>query len=63
MPVNGVFAVAVCLLAVAAAVISFVRGSWLGIVWVLLAGVSSNMAWYYIRRARTASRGRQGNGG
>ncbi|BCM66508.1 MULTISPECIES: hypothetical protein [Streptomyces] len=44
----------VCVLAVAAAVVSFARGSWLGIVWVLLAGLSSNMAWYYIKRGRTA---------
>ncbi|MGH3310186.1 MAG: hypothetical protein ACRDP3_06325 [Streptomyces sp.] len=44
----------VCALAVAAAVLSFVKGSWLGVVWVLLAGLSSNMAWYYGRRARQA---------
>ncbi|GDY53081.1 hypothetical protein SVIO_037040 [Streptomyces violaceusniger] len=27
-------------------------GSWLGIVWILIAGISSNMAWYYLRKAR-----------
>ncbi|WP_128381698.1 hypothetical protein [Streptomyces cavernae] len=48
----ALYALVVCVLAVAAAVISFVRGSWLGIVWVLLAGLSSNMAWYYLRRAK-----------
>ncbi|MET8945060.1 hypothetical protein ABZX30_16130 [Streptomyces sp. NPDC004542] len=48
----AVYALAVCLLAVVAAVVSFVQGSWLGIVWVLLAGLSSNMTWYYLRRGR-----------
>lgn len=48
-------AAALCVLAVAAAVVSFVKGSLLGIVWVLLAGLASNMAWYYGRRARRAA--------
>ncbi|MFC4492991.1 hypothetical protein ACFPA8_02425 [Streptomyces ovatisporus] len=48
------FAAALCVLAVAAAVLSFVKGSWLGVIWVLLAGLASNMAWYYGRRARGA---------
>ncbi|MFF3287339.1 hypothetical protein [Streptomyces sp. NPDC003023] len=52
MPRLALYSLAVCALAVVAAVISFVQGIWLGIVWVLLAGVSSNMAWYYIRRAK-----------
>ncbi|MFC5800240.1 hypothetical protein [Streptomyces formicae] len=52
MPRLAVYALVICALAVAAAVLSFVQGSWLGIVWVLLAGVSSNMAVYYIRRGR-----------
>jgi hypothetical protein len=52
MPRIALFALTVCLLAVVAAVVSFVAGNWLGIVWVLLAGLSSNMAWYHIRRAR-----------
>lgn len=52
MPRLALYALAVCALAVAAAVVSFVAGMWLGIVWVLLAGLSSNMAWYYIRRAK-----------
>ncbi|MEU6540246.1 hypothetical protein [Streptomyces sp. NPDC047000] len=55
MPRLALYALSVCLLSVAAAVVSFVQGSWpVGIVWVLLAGVSSNMAWYYARRGRTA---------
>ncbi|WP_458078334.1 hypothetical protein [Streptomyces sp. EMB26] len=53
MPRLAVYALVVCLLAVAAAVVSFVEGSVLiGVVWVLLAGLSSNMTWYYVRRAR-----------
>ncbi|MEU6065796.1 MULTISPECIES: hypothetical protein [Streptomyces] len=50
----ALYTLVVCLLAVAAAVVSFVQGSWLGIVWVLLAGLSSNMTWYYIKRGRGA---------
>ncbi|MER5739334.1 MULTISPECIES: hypothetical protein [unclassified Streptomyces] len=53
MPRLALYALVVCALAVAAAVISFVNGSFIGVVWVLLAGLSSNMAWYYVRRART----------
>ncbi|MGW1888790.1 hypothetical protein ACWCP6_00805 [Streptomyces sp. NPDC002004] len=52
MPRLALYALAVCALAVAAAVVSFAQGSWLGVVWVLLAGVSSNMCWYYLRRAK-----------
>ncbi|MCA1223163.1 hypothetical protein LCE31_33340 [Streptomyces sp. 8L] len=55
MPRLALYALAVCVLAVAAAVLSFARGSWIGVVWVLLAGLSSNMAWYYLRRARMAT--------
>ncbi|MER7401064.1 hypothetical protein ABT373_00950 [Streptomyces sp. NPDC000070] len=52
MPRLAVYALIVCVLAVAAAVVSFVEGSWLGIVWVLLAGLSSNMCWYYVKRGK-----------
>jgi hypothetical protein len=52
MPRLALYALAVCLLAVAAAVVSFTQGSWLGIVWVLLAGLSSNMCWYYLKREK-----------
>ncbi|MET8446387.1 hypothetical protein [Streptomyces sp. NPDC005209] len=48
----ALYTLVVCLLAVAAAVVSFAQGSWLGIVWVLLAGLSSNMTWYYLKRGR-----------
>ncbi|MEV6049469.1 hypothetical protein [Streptomyces sp. NPDC052107] len=50
----ALYTLVVCVLAVAAAVVSFVQGSWLGIVWVLLAGLTSNMTWYYIKRGRAA---------
>jgi hypothetical protein len=52
MPRLAVYSLIVCLLAVAAAVVSFVNGSLLGIVWVLLAGLTSNMWWYYRRKAK-----------
>ncbi|MET9484692.1 hypothetical protein OG349_25990 [Streptomyces sp. NBC_01317] len=52
MPRLALYALAVCALAVIAAVVSFVQGSFLGVVWLLLAGLSSNMAWYYLRRAK-----------
>jgi hypothetical protein len=52
MPRIALYALIVCVLAVAAAVVSFVQGSWLGIVWVLLAGLTSNMTWYYLRRGK-----------
>ncbi|MDO0927972.1 hypothetical protein QQY24_22140 [Streptomyces sp. TG1A-8] len=59
MPRIALYTLAVCLLAVAAAVVSFVQGSWLGIVWMLLAGLSSNMTWYYAKRERAvAARGK-----
>ncbi|GHE29213.1 hypothetical protein QWL27_26505 [Streptomyces thermocarboxydus] len=55
MPRLAVYALAVCLLAVVAAVVSFVQGSVLiGVVWILLAGLSSNMTWYYVRRGRAS---------
>ncbi|MGW6020667.1 hypothetical protein [Streptomyces sp. NPDC055099] len=52
MPRLALYALTVCALAVVAAVVSFVQGYWIGVVWVLLAGLSSNMAWYYLRRAK-----------
>ncbi|MFI8234808.1 hypothetical protein ACIGDI_39030 [Streptomyces sp. NPDC085900] len=49
----AVLAPIVCVLASGAAVMSFARESWLGVIWLLLAGLTSNMAWYYARRARS----------
>ncbi|WP_367323668.1 hypothetical protein [Streptomyces sp. HUAS ZL42] len=58
MPRLALYALIVCVLSVAAAVVSFVQGSWLGVVWVLLAGLSSNMCWYYLKRGKSpAGRG------
>ncbi|OIJ67177.1 hypothetical protein [Streptomyces mangrovisoli] len=59
MPRLAVLALITCVLAVAAAVLSFVQGSLVGIVWVLIAGLSSNMAWYYVKRGRAG----RGDGG
>ncbi|MDQ0984142.1 hypothetical protein [Streptomyces sp. V2I9] len=55
MPRIALYALVVCVLAVVAAVVSFARGSLLGIVWVLIAGLSSNMTWFYVRRHRLAT--------
>ncbi|WP_405556130.1 hypothetical protein [Streptomyces sp. NBC_01171] len=55
MPRIALVTLAVCVLAVAAAVVSFVQGSWLGIIWVLLAGLTSNMTFLAIRRDRAKS--------
>ncbi|MFF4338456.1 hypothetical protein ACFY00_00800 [Kitasatospora sp. NPDC001540] len=56
MPRNALYAAIVLVLAVAAAVVSFAHGKWFGVVWVLMAGVASNIAWYHLRKAR-AERG------
>ncbi|WP_354639955.1 hypothetical protein [Kitasatospora camelliae] len=52
MPRTALYASIVLVLAVTAAVVSFVEGNWLGVVWVLMAGVSSNIAWFHIRKDR-----------
>jgi uncharacterized membrane protein len=52
MPRLALYAITVCVLTVIAAVVAFAQGSFLGIVWLLLAGLSSNMAWYYVRKAK-----------
>jgi hypothetical protein len=54
MPRTALYASIVFVLAVAAAVVSFVEGNWFGVIWVLMAGVSSNMAWFYVRKERLA---------
>ncbi|MET9499208.1 hypothetical protein [Streptomyces sp. NPDC006552] len=61
MPRIALFALVVCVLAVAAAVVSFVQGSFLGIVWVLIAGVTSNMTWFYVRKAKAEKAQRTGS--
>ncbi|MBB5933301.1 hypothetical protein [Streptomyces zagrosensis] len=57
----ALYALAVCALAIAAAVVSFVKGNWVGVVWVLLAGVTSNLWWLYVRKVRTERAAAQGN--
>lgn len=52
MPRLALYALAVCVLSIAAAVVSFAQGSFLGVIWVLLAGLSSNMTWYYYKRGK-----------
>jgi hypothetical protein len=52
MPRLALYALVVCLLAVTAAVVSFVKGNMLGILWIMMAGLASNMCWYYVRKAR-----------
>jgi CHASE2 domain-containing sensor protein len=52
MPRLALYALIVCVLSLAAAVVSFVNGSWLGVVWILLGGMASNMWWFYRRRAK-----------
>lgn len=61
---TALYSTAVCVLAAVAAAVSFVKGSWLvGVVWVLLVGLTSNMAWYYARRARAGRTGAGRTGG
>ncbi|BAJ28175.1 MULTISPECIES: hypothetical protein [Kitasatospora] len=56
MPRNALYAVIVLVLAVTAAVVSFLKGNWLGVVWILMAGVASNIAWYHFRKDRAQRR-------
>lgn len=49
----AVLALLVCVLTAGAAVISFARGSWLGLLWLPPTALTSNMAWYYARRPRS----------
>ena len=56
MPRLSLLAAVACVLATAAAVLSFVQGSWIGVVWVMIVGLSSNMSWYYLRRERAERR-------
>ncbi|WP_432103001.1 hypothetical protein [Streptomyces sp. bgisy091] len=54
MPRLALYAIVLCVLALVAAVVSFAQGGiLLGVVWVLLVGLSSNMAWFYLRRHKT----------
>ncbi|WP_033218142.1 hypothetical protein [Kitasatospora phosalacinea] len=56
MPRNALYATIVLVLAVVAAVVSFANGAWFGVVWILMAGVASNLAWYHLRKGRAERR-------
>ncbi|MGW7404291.1 hypothetical protein ACWGI9_11220 [Streptomyces sp. NPDC054833] len=51
MPRLAFYAAVVSVLSATAAALSFARGAWaVAIVWILLTGLTSNMAWYWHRR-------------
>ncbi|MGW2704960.1 hypothetical protein [Streptomyces sp. NPDC001340] len=51
MPRLAYYAAVVCGLTATAAAVSVVRGAWVvAIAWILLTGLTSNMAWYFHRR-------------
>jgi hypothetical protein len=52
MPRFALLAFVLAALALVAAVVSVLAGFWIGLVWVLLAGISSNVGWVHMRRAR-----------
>ncbi|MGW2372102.1 MULTISPECIES: hypothetical protein [Kitasatospora] len=54
MPRTSLFALLVVVLALAAAVVSVIEGFWLGLIWLPLAGVASNVLWMNRRRAKLA---------
>jgi hypothetical protein len=54
MPSIAVLAVATCVLALVAAGVAFAAGSWLGVPFLLLAAVGSNVALAHARRRRAA---------
>ncbi|MEY9842366.1 MULTISPECIES: hypothetical protein [Streptacidiphilus] len=52
MPRFALLAFVLAALALVAAVVSVLAGFWIGLVWVLLAGIASNVGWVQLRRAR-----------
>lgn len=56
MPRLAIYSLALCLLALAAAVVSFLKGSPLGVLWLIIVGVSSNMCWYYVKSPQKRNR-------
>ncbi|MFC5664381.1 hypothetical protein ACFP3U_15480 [Kitasatospora misakiensis] len=54
MPRTSVLASLVVVLALAAAVVSLVQGWWLGLIWLPMAGIASNVLWMNVRRERLA---------
>ncbi|MBV6696093.1 hypothetical protein [Kitasatospora aureofaciens] len=55
MPRTSLFALIVVVLALTAAVVSLTQGYWLGLIWIPMAGVASNVLWMNRRRAKLAS--------
>jgi hypothetical protein len=53
MPRFALLAFVLAALAMAAAVVSVLAGFWIGLAWVLLAGIASNIGWVQLRRARS----------
>ena len=56
MPRLAVYSLALCLLSLVAAVVSFAEGSLLGVLWLIIVGVTSNMFWYYKRSPQKRNR-------
>ncbi|MFD0276046.1 hypothetical protein ACFVHB_19350 [Kitasatospora sp. NPDC127111] len=54
MPRTSLFASIVVVLALVAAVLSVVQGWWIGLIWLPLAGIASNVLWLNVRRAKLA---------
>ncbi|MFB8237276.1 hypothetical protein ACFC58_12070 [Kitasatospora purpeofusca] len=54
MPRTSVLASLVVVLALAAAVVSLVQGWWIGLVWLPMAGIASNVLWMNVRREKLA---------
>ncbi|MFB6891841.1 hypothetical protein ACFCX4_21335 [Kitasatospora sp. NPDC056327] len=61
MPRTSVLASFVVVLALAAAVVSLVQGWWIGLVWLPMAGIASNVLWMNLRRERLAKAAGQGS--
>jgi hypothetical protein len=55
MPRTSLFALVVVVLALVAAVVSVVEGFWIGLIWLPLAGVASNVLWMNRRREKLAA--------
>ncbi|MFE7192499.1 hypothetical protein [Kitasatospora sp. NPDC057541] len=52
MPRTSVLASIVAVLALAAAVVSAVQGWWIGLIWLPMAGIASNVLWMNLRREK-----------
>ncbi|WP_188296059.1 hypothetical protein [Streptomyces sp. CBMA156] len=55
MPRTSLLALIVVALALVAAVFSLTQGLWLGLIWLPLAGVASNVLWMNRRREKIAA--------